>query len=57
MMQLKHITERPGGGGGGGGGGQQSLQPLGKFCDFAEETAILTPFQSHFARFWNHMNN
>ena len=28
-----------------------SPQPLGNFCDFAAKIAILTPFQSHFARF------
>ena len=47
-MQLKRITEGMWG---------QSPQHLGDFRDFAEKIAILTSFQSLFARFWNRMNN
>ena len=39
LMQLKRVTE----------GAESRL--LGDFCDFAAKIAILTPFQSHFARF------
>ena len=48
LLQLKRITEGEWG---------QSPQALGNFCDFAEKIAILTPFQSLFTRFGNHMNN
>ena len=43
LMQLKLISE--------GALGGQILQLMGDFCDFAAKLAILTPFQSHFARF------
>ena len=46
-LQLKRITKE----------GEQSLHPLGDFCNFALKIAILTPFQSYFARFWSYMNN
>ena len=51
LMQLKRITE------GARGGNGQNLQPLGEFRDFAAKIATLTPFQSQFERFWNHINN
>ena len=36
-LLLKRVTE--------------GAQLLGGFCDFAAKIAILTPFESHFARF------
>ena len=42
-MQLKCIAE---------GTWVKSPQPLGNFCNFAAKIVILTPFQSHFARFY-----
>ena len=36
-LQLKRVTE--------------GAQLLGDFCDFASKIAILTPFESDFARF------
>ena len=44
LMQLKRVTE-------GAWGREQSLQSLVDFCRSAAKIAILTPFQSHFARF------
>ena len=40
-IQLKCITEGTWG---------RNPQPLGDFYDFSAKIAILTPFQSHFAR-------